>query len=375
MRLPTLITALLGSGLASAASLTQVPSFGSNPSNVKMYIYVPDRLAPSPPVIVAIHYCTGTANAYYTGTPYARLADQHGFIVIYPESPYSGGCWDVSSSSSLTRNGGGNSNSIANMVTYVLDRYSADRSRVFVTGTSSGAMMTNVMAATYPDLFQAGSVYNGVPAGCFYTGTVAGWNNSCAEGKVIASQDYWRDTALNMAPGYQGSRPRMLINHGGSDTILYPPNFNETMKQWSGVFGYTYGNPQRTLSNNPSAGYTRYIYGPFLEGVYNPAVGHSVPVNGEVDLEWFGITGNRGQNPGVSTTTSTSRTSTPAPTTSTTTTSVPVVPTTTTAAQPTPTGCTAARWGQCAGNGFTGCRTCASPYKCTFLNDWYSQCL
>lgn len=107
-----------------------------------MYIYVPDNLADKPPVIVAIHYCSGTANAYYTGSPYAQLADQNGFIVIYPESPYEGTCWDVSSKSTLTHNGGGNSNSIANMVAYTLEKYQGDDSQVFVTGSSSGAMMT-----------------------------------------------------------------------------------------------------------------------------------------------------------------------------------------------------------------------------------------
>lgn len=107
-----------------------------------MYTYVPDKLASKPAVIVAIHYCSGTANAYYTGSPYAKLADQYGFIVIYPESPYSGTCWDVSSKATLTHNGGGNSNSIANMVTYTLNKYKGDASRVFVTGSSSGAMMT-----------------------------------------------------------------------------------------------------------------------------------------------------------------------------------------------------------------------------------------
>jgi hypothetical protein len=107
-----------------------------------MYIYVPDKLAAKPAVIVAIHYCQGTANAYYTGSPYAKLAEQYGFIVIYPESPYSGTCWDVSSKAALTHNGGGDSNSIANMVTYTLNKYKGDASRVFVTGSSSGAMMT-----------------------------------------------------------------------------------------------------------------------------------------------------------------------------------------------------------------------------------------
>ncbi|KAL2160746.1 hypothetical protein VTH06DRAFT_943 [Thermothelomyces fergusii] len=39
-----------------------------------------------------------------------------------------------------------------------------------------------------------------------------------------------------------------------------------------------------------------------------------------------------------------------------------------------PGGCTAAQWQQCGGIGFTGCTTCEAPYKCNYINDWYSQC-
>ncbi len=208
--------------IAKRATLTQVSSFGSNPSGARMYIYVPNNLKTNPAIITAIHYCGGTASAFYTGTPYATLADQYGFIVIYPESPNSGGCWDVSSQATLTRNGGANSNSIANMVTYTISQYKADASRVFLAGLSSGAMMTNVMAAVYPDLFKAGSAYAGVPAGCFYTGTVAGWNNSCATGTSITTPAAWAQTALNMYPGYTGARPKMMIYHGSADTTIYP---------------------------------------------------------------------------------------------------------------------------------------------------------
>jgi acetylxylan esterase len=124
------------------ASLQQVTNFGANTSGTKMYIYVPNKVSAKPAIIVAIHYCTGTASGYYQGTPYAQLAEQYGFIVIYPESPFSGTCWDVSSTAALTHNGGADSNSIANMVTYTLNTYNGDASKVFVTGSSSGAMMT-----------------------------------------------------------------------------------------------------------------------------------------------------------------------------------------------------------------------------------------
>lgn len=234
--------------LAKRASLTQVTDFGANTSGTKMYIYVPDNLATKPAVIVAVHYCTGTASAYYNNTPYAQLAEQYGFIVIYPESPYSGTCWDVSSTEALSHDGGADSNSIANMVTYTLSKYNGDASRVFVTGSSSGAMMTvrasnctfvclgvnigkpanaynyyqNVLAATYPEMFAAATVYSGVPAGCFYTGTVNGWNSTCSQGQSIHTQTEWANTVYAMYPGYTGARPKMLIFHGSADTILLP---------------------------------------------------------------------------------------------------------------------------------------------------------
>ncbi|PKS11794.1 hypothetical protein jhhlp_001087 [Lomentospora prolificans] len=49
------------------------------------------------------------------------------------------------------------------------------------------------------------------------------------------------------------------------------------------------------------------------------------------------------------------------------------VTSTSTASNPGGTG--AAHWAQCGGNGWTGPTTCQSPYTCTKLNDWYSQCL
>jgi len=276
--------------LAPRASLQHVTSFGSNPSNTQMYIYVPDKLATNPAIIVAIHYCTGTAQAYFSGTPYASFADRSGFIVIYPSSPYSGTCWDVSSRAALTHNGGGDSNSIANMVTYTLQRYNADPKKVFVTGTSSGAMMTNVMCAAYPDLFQAASVYSGVSAGCFVSAAnqVDAWNATCAQGHTVDTQQQWANVVKAMYPGYNGARPRMQIYHGSADTTLYPQNYNETIKQWTGVFGYNL-KPQQVLPNTPQPRYTKEIFGPNVQGIYAQGVGHTVPVQGNEDLKWFGL--------------------------------------------------------------------------------------
>lgn len=291
--------------LDKRAALTQVSDFASqNPTGTSMYLYVPDTLAANPPIVVAIHYCSGTAQAYYTGSPYVNLADQHGFIVIYPESPYEGRCWDVASQAALTHDGGADSQAIADMVNYTLEKYGGDSSRVFVTGSSSGAMMTNVMAATYPGLFKAATVYSGVPAGCFSTGPATapaagetpGWNSTCAQGNVVAAPEYWTSIVKGMYPEYSGPRPRMQIYHGSVDDVLHPPNYNETIKQWTGVFGFDYTSPVQTSADTPEASYTTYVWditdkNPLgtVQGIYAVGVGHTVPILGDQDMQWFGI--------------------------------------------------------------------------------------
>ncbi|KAF7291114.1 Glycoside hydrolase family 62 protein [Mycena indigotica] len=51
-----------------------------------------------------------------------------------------------------------------------------------------------------------------------------------------------------------------------------------------------------------------------------------------------------------------------------------ITTTTTTANNGGGTGCTTPIYGQCGGDGFTGCTVCAGS-TCTFSNQWYSQCL
>jgi acetylxylan esterase len=184
-----LFSSLLAVVNAAAGQLQQINNFGTNPTGVQMFVYKPSRLASPPPLIVALHYCTGTAQAYFGGTQYANLADSYGYIVIYPDAPDSGGCWDVHSNATLTHNGGGDSIAIASVIKYAIQTYGVDSKRVFITGTSSGAMMTNVMAGAYPDLFAAGAAFAGVPYGCFAGPNM--WNNQCAGGTLSKTAQQW----------------------------------------------------------------------------------------------------------------------------------------------------------------------------------------
>lgn len=94
----------------------------------------------NPPLVVVIHSCSSSAQQYFQNSliPWHKGSDSKGYITIWPSSPNSGTCWDVSSKATLTHNGGGDSQAIANMIAYGISQYKGDPTRVFVTGGSSG---------------------------------------------------------------------------------------------------------------------------------------------------------------------------------------------------------------------------------------------
>lgn len=154
------LVALLVSS-AQAASLQQLNvTLATNPTNVGFYIYVPDNLPLNAPILVNPHWCHGDAPSAYADSTFANLSSEHGFIVIYPDSPnLVDKCWDVSSPQTLTHQGGGDSTGIVSMVKWTLDRFEADPKRVFVTGVSSGAMMTNVLLGAVRIAFMMGRFF------------------------------------------------------------------------------------------------------------------------------------------------------------------------------------------------------------------------
>ncbi|KAJ1309959.1 hypothetical protein OPQ81_006718 [Rhizoctonia solani] len=266
--------------------LTKITNFGSNPTNVENYVYVPTTLKSNPGLLAAIHYCTGTAQAYYSGTQYKQLADQYGFIVLYPDAPDSGGCWDVHSTETLTHNAGGDSLGIASGIRYLISQFNVDTNKVFATGTSSGAMMTNVLAGAYPDLIRAGAAFAGVPYGCFAGAGM--WNSQCATGQLIKTAQQWGDQARSGYPGYTGTRPKMQLWHGSQDTTLYTQNFYEEIKQWTNVFGVSQ-TATSTTQNWPVSGWTKTEYGPNVQAILASGVDHNIPVQATQVIQWMGL--------------------------------------------------------------------------------------
>ncbi|NUQ96499.1 MAG: PHB depolymerase family esterase [Streptomyces sp.] len=267
----------------AAASLTQITNFGTNPTNLQMYLYVPNSVKPDPPILLALHGCQGSGPYLYSSTDFGSLADQYGFIVIYPSTSPGGSCWDVSSDQALTRGGGSDPVGLMSMITYTEQHYGGNPNAVYVTGESSGGMMTNVMLADYPDVFKAGAAFMGVPYHCFYTGTVRGWNGPCAGGQVSMTAQQWGDLVRNDAdPGYTGPRPRVQLWHGTADTTLNYNNLGEETKQWTNVLGVsqTPSSTDTPATNWNRARYNNSSGNTQVETYSIVGAGHQLPIQG-----------------------------------------------------------------------------------------------
>lgn len=231
------------------------------------------------------------AQGYFGSNQFRQLADQRGFMAVYAETAASTRCWDVSSSQALRRDGGADPQGLSAVIKYALQNWGVNPSKVFVTGTSSGAMMTNLMAASYPDLVKAAAVFAGVPVGCLSGNAPTYPPDPCAAGTLIRTAEEWGRIARAVYSGYTGSYPRMQVWHGTADNVVNPQSFTEQTKQWTNVLGLS-SSPASTNGNTPKSPWTRYTYGSGqLQTFSGNGIGHGIPDPGTeaTALDFFGL--------------------------------------------------------------------------------------
>ena len=207
----------------------------ANPGQLKAWVHVPDSAVPGAPLVVVLHGCTQTAAGYDESSGWSRLADRHGFVLLYPEQQRSNNpnlCFNWFSPEDAAR-GAGEAASIREMVAAVQARHNTDPARVFVTGLSAGGAMTATMLATYPEIFAGGAVIAGLPHGVARTVPEAfdrmrghGGLSSAALAKLV------RD-----ASGHEGAWPTLSVWHGTADQTVDPSNAAALIDQWRPLHG------------------------------------------------------------------------------------------------------------------------------------------
>ena len=266
---------------ALTASITEVTSFGSNPGALKMFVHVPPSLPAGAPMVLVLHGCTQTAADIAT-TGWSELADQAGFLVVYPEqelpnNPARCFNWagEYGDPSDLQR-GKGENLSIKQMVDQAITDHGSDPKRVFVVGFSAGGGTAAIMAATYPDVFAGAATMAGLPYDC--TTTYAEVNGCMKPGKTKTAAD-WAALVKAADPGFAGPWPRMSIWQGSADTTVAPANRMELVKQWTGVHGIDGAAPVTDTVDGQSHAVYKDSSGAVLVETYEVAdMPHGVPV-------------------------------------------------------------------------------------------------
>jgi feruloyl esterase len=258
--------------------LTEVSGFGSNPGNLRMLTYVPNDLPEAAALVVVLHGCTQTARSYDIGTGWSTLADRHGFALLLPEQRGRNNplrCFNWFRSEDFTRESG-EPLSIRQMVDWMIANHGIDRRRVYVTGVSSGAAMTSVMLATYPEVFASGAIIAGVPYRCA-DGLQEGFE-VLFEGKSQSARE-WGDVVRAASP-HQGPWPKVSVWHGAADSTVNPTNAEEILKQWTDVHGLT---PAPTMETTVDGHPYRVWQGPdgedLIEAYTINGMAHGQPID------------------------------------------------------------------------------------------------
>jgi poly(hydroxyalkanoate) depolymerase family esterase len=171
------------------------------------------------PLVVMLHGCTQSAGDFAAGTGMNALADELGFLVLYPEQSASanlGRCWNWHRPGDQKR-GNGEPAAIADLTLHAIASCRANPARVYIAGISAGGAAATIVAAAYPELFAAVGVHSGLVPG----------NISTLAGAMSAMRNGTR-----VAPTGLTARPQpTIVFHGDSDNVVHPSNASGFLSQ------------------------------------------------------------------------------------------------------------------------------------------------
>jgi poly(hydroxyalkanoate) depolymerase family esterase len=261
----------------------EVTAFGSNPGNLRMFVFAPSRKSPRPALVVALHGCTQTAASYDYGAGWSKLADRYGFVVLAPQQQKSNNpntCFTWFQPGDTTR-GQGEAMSIRQMIDRAIVEYDIDLAHVYITGLSAGGAMASVMLAAYPEVFAAGAIVAGLPFGS--ADTLEQAFESMFKGPRLSGDEF--AALARSASAHEGPWPRISVWHGTADQIVKPENASAIIEQWRRL--HALPSDATTVSKTPAYHYRRWTNArgeTLIEDYLVTGMGHGVPLaTGDAD--------------------------------------------------------------------------------------------
>ena len=214
----------------TAGRLREVAGFGPNPGALRMLTYAPPGLRADAPLVVVLHGCGQSAEAFAVGAGWTQLADRGGFAVLCAEQTTAnnrGLCFNWFRPADI-RPRTGEAASIRQMIEHALASAGPDQRQVFVVGLSAGGSMALAMLATAPELFTAGAVIAGVAYGAAANLGEALLAMSLAPPRSPESLG----DAVRRAARRNGPWPRLSVWQGMADRTVAPANADRIVTQW-----------------------------------------------------------------------------------------------------------------------------------------------
>jgi len=174
------------------------------------------------PLVVMLHGCQQNPDDFARGTRMNALAEQHGFLVAYPEqtSKSNGSnCWNWFEPGHQGE--GGEPGVIAGIVADIQKAHEVDARQVFVAGLSAGAAMAVIAAQSHPEVFAAVAAHSGLPLGAASSVPDA---FAAMQGRGAAK------------PRALASAVRTLVIHGTADATVAPANGDLIVEQALAAF-------------------------------------------------------------------------------------------------------------------------------------------
>ncbi|AWL06516.1 alpha/beta hydrolase family esterase [Massilia oculi] len=196
-------------------------SHGGEAGSRRYKLYIPAKPAEARrPLVVMLHGCTQNPDDFAVGTGMNALAEEFGFLVLYPEQDGRANhnrCWNWFEPGHQARDAG-EPGILAGMTRDVMREFDAEPSQVFVAGMSAGGAMAAVLGAEYPELFAAIGVHSGLPAG--------------------SARDMITGLQAMKKPGRARSLREavpVIVFHGDADHVVNQGNGEAVLKQFVGA--------------------------------------------------------------------------------------------------------------------------------------------
>lgn len=260
------------------SGLIPLGDFGTNPGGLDALYYLPPDILPAMPLVVVLHGCTQTAQAYERGAGWTILARDHGFAVLYPQQKRSNNgnlCFNWFDAQDVARQGG-EAESIAQMVSHLASRHCIDPGRIHITGLSAGGAMTSAMLVRYPEMFAAGAIIAGLPFDVAHSVSQA---MDRMRGRGLPPPDELA-TRVRAATAHSGPWPRLSIWHGTADHVVAVANARAIVDQWLPLHGLANVRPvESTLDGHQHLSWNDRDGQTMIEHHSLAGFGHATPID------------------------------------------------------------------------------------------------